>query len=245
MTVQKYQKSYFIRSYECDKHQNLRLLTLMNILQDAADSHADLLGVGYEYCVAHGLAWVAANYHVKIHRTPKIHEHITIHTWPSEERKLGAIRDYQIEDDHGNVVLQASTQWVLINFESKRPQLLRANLPLYDVIPEKADSFEYTKLPIPEQFNFSTEFTVRFDDIDVNNHVNNAVYPLWMSEAVPAVFRDTHTVSELEIAFKKEVLVGEKIRVETFLEGLKSFHHIVSVDDGHEIAKAELTWAEV
>lgn len=217
----------------------------MNILQDAADSHADILGVGCEYCLSKGLAWVAANYHIKLHRTPKIHEHLTIETWPSEEKKLGAIRDYLMKDDDGNIILQASTQWVLINFETKRPQLLRANLPIYDVIPEKADSFEYTKLPLPEKFDFSAEFTVRFDDIDINNHVNNAVYPLWMSEAVPAEFRDTHTVSELEISFKKEVLVGEKIKVKTYLDGLKSFHQVISAEDERELARAEFTWVEV
>lgn len=245
MTVQKYQKEYLIRSYECDKHENLRLLTLMNILQDAADSHADQLGVGFEYCVEHGLAWVAANYHVKINRAPKIHEHVTIQTWPSEEKKLGAIRDYQMYDHQNNLLVQASTQWVLINFATKRPQLLRANLPEYQIISEKADDFEFTKLPLPDQFNYSAEFMVRFDDIDVNNHVNNAVYPLWMSEAVPSEFRNNHIISELEIAFKKEVLVGEKIKVETYLEGLNSFHHIISAEDGHEIAKGAFTWEEV
>ena len=245
MTIQKYSKEYLVRSYECDKHENLRLLTLMNILQDAADSHADLLGLGYEFCSAHNLAWVAANYHVKVIRMPKIHEQLTINTWPSEEKKLGAIRDYCMTDAQGNTLVQASTQWVLINFATKRPVALRDNLPMYQVVSEKADNFEFTRLLVPEQYNFETEFTVRFDDIDVNNHVNNAVYPLWMSESVPAEFRDTHTVSELEIAFKKEVLVGEKIKVSTYLNGNKSFHEITSAVDGRELAKAEFTWKEV
>lgn len=245
MAIQKYQKEYLIRSYECDKHENLRLLTLMNILQDAADSHADNLGLGYAYCVSHHLAWVAANYHVKIMRAPKIHEQVTIHTWPSEEKKLGAIRDYQMTDSEGHVIVQASTQWVLINFETKRPVPLRANLPEYAVVSEKADSFEFTRLPAPEKYNFETEFTVRFDDIDVNNHVNNAVYPLWMSEAVPSEFRDKHTVSELEIAFKKEVLVGETVKISTYLEGNKSYHEVTSAADGRELAKASFTWVEV
>lgn len=245
MAIQKYNKEYFIRSYECDKHENLRLLTLMNILQDSADSHAEILGVGFDFCMAHQLAWVASNYHVKILRTPKIHEQITLYTWPSEEKKLGAIREYMILDKNQKPIIQGSTQWVLINFESKRPQALRGNLPQYDIISEKADNFEFTKLPVPEVFNFEAEFVARFDDIDINNHVNNAVYPLWMSEAVPTEFRNRHTVVELEIAFKKEVVVGEKVKVETFLEGVKSFHRIVSVADGHEIAKAELIWSEV
>lgn len=244
MAVEKYRKEYLVRSYECDKHGHLRLLTLMNILQDAADSHADALGLGYEYCSARQLAWVAANYHVKIIRAPKIHEHIIIQTWPSEEKKLGAIRDYQITDEAGNLLVQASTQWVLINTESKRPQPLRTNLPAYQVIADKADNFEFSKLPLPETFAFEKEFAVRFDDIDINNHVNNAVYPLWISEAMPETFRSTHRIAELEIAFKKEALFGESVKIFSQPEGEKSVHEIISANDGRELARAVFVWAK-
>lgn len=245
MTIQKYQKQYLVRSYECDKHQNLRLLTLMNILQDSADGSADILGVGYDYCVAHNLAWVAANYHVKIIRAPKIHENITIYTWPSEEKKLGAIRDYALFDAEGKPLVQASTQWVLINFETKRPQALRDNLPSYDVLPEKADVYEFTKLMPPAQFDFETSFKVRFDDIDVNNHVNNAVYPLWMSEAVPAEFRDSHAIAELEISFKKPAVAGEEVVIKTALNNDKTYHQVFAKSDERELARAEIRWMSV
>lgn len=245
MAIGKFHKEYLIRSYECDKHENLRLLTLLNILQDAADTHADALGVGYEFCCAHQLAWVAANYHVKVIRAPKIHEHIHINTWPSEERKLGAIRDYEIRDDKGELLVQASTQWVLINVESKRPQAIRANLPAYTVLDEKADPFEFTKLIMPEDFQIQKQFAVRFDDIDVNNHVNNAVYPLWISESLETTFRDTHAIAEIEIAFKKETFAGETVMVSSVLDGLVSHHLVTCSDDGRELARAIVRWTGI
>ncbi|MBR1604527.1 MAG: hypothetical protein IJ660_00280 [Alphaproteobacteria bacterium] len=241
MTVSKFCKKYSVRSYECDKHQNLRLLTLMNILQDAADSHADALGVGYEFCVAHGLAWVAANYHVKILRAPKIHENIEIQTWPSEERKLSAIRDYEITDEKGNILVQASTQWVLINAETKRPQPLRSHLPFYDILDEKADNYDFIKLALPDKYDIEKKFAVRFDDIDVNNHVNNAVYPLWISEAVDGTFRDTHTISELELIFKKPAVAGEIVKIASAFEENNSLH-LITTDDGRELVHAAVKW---
>jgi len=245
MSAKKYAKEYNIRSYECDKHENIRLLTLMNILQDIADSNADKMGVGYDFCVKNNLAWVAANYHVKILRTPKLHEKIIINSWPSEERKLSAIRDYEILDEQGNVIVQASTQWVLIDFTTKRPQLLRAKLPHYEILNEKADAFEFKNIVVPEQFNFEKDFVVRFDDIDVNNHVNNAVYPLWFSESVDCDFRNTYTVCELEIIFKKEAHVGELIKSMSVRNGLQSWHSIISATDGKELARAVLKWTKV
>jgi len=241
----KYTKEYEVRSYECDKHKNLRILTLMNIFQDIADSNADKMGVGYDYCVSHNLAWVAANYHVKILRSPKLREKITIISWPSEERKLAAIRDYEIIDEQKEVIVQASTQWVLIDFNSKRPQLLRAKLPQYEVLNEKADNFEFSNIALPENFDFEKDFVVRFDDIDVNNHVNNAVYLLWFSESVDCDFRNTYTVCELEIIFKKEAHVGELIKSMSVRNGLQSWHSIISATDGKELARAVLKWTKV
>ena len=60
MSVIKYTKEYTIRSYECDKHENVRIITLMNILQDIADSNADSMGVGYDFCVKKTYHWILA-----------------------------------------------------------------------------------------------------------------------------------------------------------------------------------------
>ena len=49
MILEKYTKHYTIRSYECDCNNNLRILTLMNILQDIADENAGLLGFGLDF----------------------------------------------------------------------------------------------------------------------------------------------------------------------------------------------------
>ena len=86
---------------------------------------------------------------------------------------------------------------------------------------------------------------MRFDDIDTNNHVNNAVYPLWASESLPYAFRNTHEISELEISFKKEALAGDTVTVLATLKGNKSSHTIISADDGRELARAALTWVQI
>ena len=74
--MEKLVKEYTLRTYECDKNGYLRVVTLFNILQDMADSHATILGLGMEFCLSNGLAWVGANYHIKINRMPKIYENM-------------------------------------------------------------------------------------------------------------------------------------------------------------------------
>lgn len=138
MQVDKISREYHVKSYECDRNGTLRLLTLMNIFQDTADTHASLLGVGIEHCLAHGLAWVGSNYQIEIERMPAWHEKITVESWPAAEKKLGAVRDFVIRDEKGTPIIRASSQWVLIDFVKKRPVSLRDNLPQYRVIDERA-----------------------------------------------------------------------------------------------------------
>lgn len=240
--IEKFIRAYPIRSYECDKNGNLRLITLLNIFQDMADSHANQMGLGYDFCRSKGLAWVGASYRIKIKQLPRWHETIKIATWPCEERRLGAIRDFQVENEKGEVIITAASQWILIDFERKRPVGLRENLPQYQVIPERALEGEFERLPEITDPNFETEFKVRYDDIDVNKHVNNAVYPLWASEAVNSAYRLEHTPAELEIAFKKEGLYGEHIKVLTDQQGDISYHSIKAVEDVRELARVKIIW---
>ena len=239
----KYTKNYLIRTYECDKNSTLRLVTLMNIFQDMADSQAVLLGLGLEFCLEHGMAWVGSNYHLQIFRMPKLHEEITITTWPAIEKKLGAIRDFLVSDSQGNEIIKASSQWILLDVAKKRPLSLRDNLPQYQVVDDRVMTEDFnSRLSDITREDYHLDFNVRFDDIDINNHVNNAIYPLWASEAVPTDYRRNKNIREVEIAFKKEGLYGEKIDVVTQIDGDETLHRISSVADGRELARVRILW---
>ncbi len=245
MIPQKACKDYVVRSYECDKHGCLRLVTLMNIFQDIADSNAAEIGLGLDFCRERGLAWVGANYHIIINNYPKLHQKITVVSWPAVEKKLGAYRDFLVYDENGNKIIQASSQWILINFAKKRPVALRDNLPEYQVIPERAIETEFPKIEDISSVESKTEFKIRFDDIDINNHVNNAIYLLWASEAVNGEFRNQHQPREIEIAFKKEALFGESIYIESQNDGENSIHEIKSTTDNRELARLKFRWKKI
>lgn len=246
MELKKYTKEYTIRSYECDRNNNLRIVTLMNIFQDMADINAAQLGLGLDYVLSKGFAWVGSNYEIRIKRLTKIHEKVKIVTWPAVEKKLAAIRDYEVYGKDGERIIAASSQWILINFMKKRPISLRDNLPEYQIIDDRAIETEFEgKIKEVERIDEQTKFRVRFDDIDLNKHVNNGVYALWASEAVNPDFRLSHNPSKIEINYKKEGHIGEKITVLTECDGLVTTHSIQTYDgDNRELARARIEWAE-
>lgn len=242
MEIGKFVRDYLIRSYECDRNGTLRIVALMDIFQDVADSHASQLGIGMEHCLQRGLAWVVSNYHIKIERMPAWHEQITVTSWPAVEKKIGAVRDFEVRDEKQNVVIRASSQWVLIDFARKRPVALRDNMPDYKIISERALDTDFPKIAAPERQDVVKHFEVRYDDIDVNGHVNNAIYPLWATESTENDFRLAHQPREIEIAFKKESLYGEVIEVVSQIDGSVSIHSLTARDDDREVARLRIAW---
>lgn len=240
--MEKFEKEFQIRSYECDKGGYLRIVTLMNILQDAADLSATLLGFGFDFCLQSGLAWVGTNYHIQISRLPTVHEKITVQTWPSGENKFMALRDFVAKDEKGTPIIKATSQWVLVDTHKKRPVSLNQYLPDYMYIDERVLGTEFLKIADMENTSFSKTFVARFDDIDLNRHVNNAIYPLWAAETLPADFLEKHAPSDIEITYKKECLCGQMVEAKAQLEGLSSTHIISCLSEPKECARLHILW---
>ena len=74
----------------------------------------------------------------------------------------------------------------------------------------------------------------RFDDIDVNQHINNAVYAVWATESVGFEFRNTHKLSGIEIYFEHEISADTpEVSVQVKLEPDTSYHRIMTGDVQH------------
>ena len=244
MQIVKYSNQYNIRSYECDRNNNLRILTLMNIFQDMADNDAARLGFGLKFCIENGMTWVGTNYALEIDRLPKMHENIVIETWPSAKNKLSAYRDFEVFGEDGKSIMRASSQWVLIDLKRKRPLSVEENMPLHQPLKTRALDTDFPKLAEVTDGDNQFKFRVRFDDIDLNKHINNAVYILWATEAVAPDFRLAHNPKRIDINFRKEGYMGEKIRVTTKMDGNKSLHSIRTYDSDNEreLARAVIEW---
>ena len=241
--MEKYYKLYNIRSYECDSNNNLRILTLINIFQDIADENAALFGFGLDFCISSGLTWVGTNYMLEIDRLPKMHENIKIETWPSAIKKFSAYRDFEVFGEDGQSIIRATSEWALISVARRRPVSVVENIPMKEVLENRAIETDFPKIPEVEEFDDQYKFRVRFDDIDLNKHINNAVYILWACEAVEAEFRLKHNPAKISINFKKEGFIGEKIMVITEQKDKSSLHSVRTYGDSErELARVAIEW---
>lgn len=244
MKAEKHQQQYAVRSYECDRNNNLRILTLLNIFQDLADNNAAKLGFGLDFCLQNNMTWVGAAYSLEITRLPKIHESITVQTWPSATNKLSAYRDFEVFGEDGSLIIKASSQWLLLNLANKRPLPVADHLPKRQLLESRAIATDFPKIPEISSYDEVFKFRVRFDDIDLNKHINNAVYILWATESVPQEFRLSHNPAKIDINFRKEGYMGEKIVVQTKMTENTSLHSIRTYDseNDRELARVVIEW---
>lgn len=222
-----------LHAYQCDRYGNMRPLILMNELQGMGDRHAEMLGIGYGYCLAHGIAWVVTHYLVDIIEMPTEREEIALITWPSIADNLRAIRDFEIRGADNRLMVRATSQWVLIDLQTRRLVRLNEHLPSDLPLVERAWDRKFEKFPDFDATKTHV-FKCRFDDIDVNQHINNAVYAVWATESVGYEYRNTHKLSGIELNYKHEIKPDmPQVNVDVAINGLVSQHKIYTADTEH------------
>ena len=86
-------------------------------------------------------------------------------------------------------------------------------------------------------------FKCRFDDIDENQHINNAVYAVWATESVGYEYRDAHVLRGIELNYKREISPATpEVYIDVKIDGLTSHHRIRTADDP-EKAQVICHWA--
>jgi medium-chain acyl-[acyl-carrier-protein] hydrolase len=84
-------------------------------------------------------------------------------------------------------------------------------------------------------------------DIDINNHVNHAVYIQWALETVPEDILRAARPTDIEVAYKGEAFYGDEVvsksqrfDIET---GPTFFHGIFQKTSGVELTRLRTVWA--
>lgn len=231
----KYTEVRKLQAYQCDRYGNVRPLILMNELQSVADTHAELLGVGRTFLLQNNLAWVVTHYLVDIIELPHENEELRFITWPSVADSLRTVRDFEIRGADNRLMVRATSQWILIDMTRRRPVVLTDKLPERILVGERALDRKFDKFP-----DFDADKThimkCRFDDIDVNQHINNAVYAVWATESVGYAYRNEHKLCGIELNYKKEINPDvPEVFVDVKIDGNTSYHKIRTDAADHAI----------
>jgi len=236
-----------IHYHELDYNGNVRPVTLLNYLQDAAGMHAKQLGVSVVDLRERGLTWVLSRMHMIFERYPRADDTVLVRTWPSTREGLFSCREFELLDAQGCCAARATTSWAVLDVATRRPVLLDKQLPAYPLLPRRAVEDNFASLPLmpPDAAIKELPFRVQRSDLDINHHVNNTIYAGWALEAVPAELA-RGALAELEISFRAEALYGESIlsRCAVMEADISPYclHQITKRGGGQELARLRTKW---
>lgn len=164
---------------DVDRHETMLLSRFFKVLQDAAIGHANQFGTGTNAVATRAESWVLNRIDVRLARLPRPGDSLRVDTWSCGIRGFRGYRDFRVQDGLGREVATATSLWVYISLRSK--SIVRVPREVADRFPVGAISpmnpaLEDMPLSAPAEDAWAAEFSLRFGDFDVNEHVNNAAY---------------------------------------------------------------------
>ena len=241
---------FVVRYYEVDAGGRLALEHVCNYMQQVAGQHAEKLGVGFGRLHEIGLTWVLARWQVSVEgQLPEAGREVSLETWPSSVERLQCRREFILRDKGGEVLVRGGSWWVVVNTTTFR--LERVPALILDVYPGRAEfALEDFGLRLPQvkEELGAVSAAVRWSDIDVNQHVNNANYLDWVLQSAPGAGNKTCLSAGLrrfEINFKSEARLGDVLEAKCeALPGQDNAfaHSVYNLADGREVVRAFTQW---
>lgn len=244
---QTYEMPHLLTYYECDDTGHPSLSMVLSMMTMVSDAHSMSLGMDTATVQATGGAWVITAYEGEFTKEqPTFGDTVILGTRALAYNRFFALREFWLTDpDHRIKYAHFRANFVFMNLEKRQlmsiPNELisRFDSPQEKRLPRLARPAELTD-PDKEQ-----EYRVRYFDIDVNHHVNNARYFDWLLDPLGSQFLRTHHLTKMAIKYEHEVREGVTVtsRCQVLDEPnqLTSRHTIVV--DGQTCAQAEFHWA--
>lgn len=211
--MNKYTQNLLIPCYQTDAAWRLKPASFMDLAQEAANLHANILGFGYDDLISSRTAWVLSRMHIEFADTPLWRDEVTLQTWHKGLNRLFFLRDFIMTGKDGKVKVKATTSWLVLNLDTRRlvrdPKLLdEGTVCTENVLETPADKVQMPKDIEPEPV---MEHIVAYSDVDINGHTNNAMYMQWTMDAAGYETSSRRPVKALTINFNHETKAGETV----------------------------------
>ena len=235
-----------IHSYDADGSRRATCPALFRYFLEAAWNHAEELGFGFTNLRDQGKFWVLGRFCFEVSQYAAWGSQATLRTWPRGLKSAFALRDFEFLDEAGGRFAAGSSAWLVVDSVSKRPQRLHKLLPSIAALDGKAAlGRDPEKLEDNEIWDSEFSLTVRYTDIDVNQHVNSARYVGWMLDAYPAGFHLENSLAVLEVNYLSETLEGEPLTLRTRQTERSVYVHSLVKRSGAEVCRARLEWKAI
>lgn len=183
-----YTHSFRVRFQECDSLGTVGIIHYLYYIQETAMAHSAELGYTAESELAKGIVWMIRETEIEFLRPLRYGDTLDVTMSIGDLRRISAARNYELRARKtGDLIATARSEFVAVDMESQRP----IPIPEYVIadffpegMPEKPlPRQRFPKAPPPPPKVFRTRKKVEWRDLDLQRHVNNAMYLSYMETA--------------------------------------------------------------
>ena len=241
--MEKYIEKLTIGSYHTNQYAKASVTSLFNFMLEAAWSHAQVMKWGYDELKNNHLFWVLSRAYFEIEKYPSWQDQFTLNTWSAGTDGMYAYREFILENERKEVLLRASTAWLILDLETRRIFKLRDyrdTFPRLDGQNACRNPKRIKPLKHAENLNFQA---VLFSELDINKHFNSVKYLERVLDDFGIDFLNEHEPFELEVNYLKEGMAGDLLAVDTKkLDDTSYLSTIVRESDGVDLCCMVTMW---
>ncbi|GHT41934.1 acyl-ACP thioesterase [Bacteroidia bacterium] len=236
--------NYHIESYACDFTGKATIPVIVNCIFQAATAHANERGFGYDDIRKDNVAWVVSRLSIEMSEYPEHDENIIVETWIEGVDRFFTQRCIRFIHKDNRVIGYARTIWAAIDIVTRRPVDILAWRPdLADyVVPEKECPLEkLAKIPPVNGVEPSMGYTVRYSDIDINQHMNSIKYIEHTLNIFDLKMFKEKFIHKYEIVYLIEGIFGDKLKLYT--QAASEDEYVIDTKKGEEsICRSRIIW---
>lgn len=212
--IEKYSQDLEVACYESDINSRMLPTAFLNLAQEAANQHANYLGVGYDVMHITRKAWVLSRLYVRFNHTPQWRDKVNLQSWHKGANGYLYFRDFVVTDNAGRAAIEATTSWLVIDIDSRR--LTKYTELAEDeerCISENVIAEQAPKIVLPSGAELQQvgSHIARYSDLDMNGHVNNVNYVEWALDSIGFDITSKLLLKELFVNYNAEVKLGDEV----------------------------------
>lgn len=215
--LRSFEDTYRLRASDFDRWGRLRPASLMDLFQDTAGRHANALGVGMNDLLKKNIVWVIVKLRCRVLGSAKMYDAVKVRTWPLPPDRIGYRREFLVTAEDGSPVAEASSEWVLMDFESRRIVPGGQIYPLSEYCTTENFPGRFPRVRSFEAVGKTYTLTPPWTDFDVNGHVNNTKYANFVLDSICPGKGDA--IKAFRMEYHREVLPGETLHILSRREG--------------------------
>lgn len=226
----------------------IKVKSLFNIMQSCAISHSMKVGspLALTNIIEKNFTWVYNRFYLEIDRYARLYDTVTCETWRPKMENNALYREFLVTGKDKKNLCRGISSVLMIDMTNRKPVALPAELK--EVL--KADrpsviEFKGTRPVFEGGFTHTGTVRARYDDIDINNHMNNSSYAQIFFENGYRLAKKGKQLKSIDIFFTGEIVYDDELECRSgFIKKPGIIYHQLFNSTRNKIAAVSVTvWA--